>query len=198
MFTPKITLLFAIIIGACLCNPTHNEDTMKFLDFEETAFPNFNLNFSYQDAELFVKGYFKGLEIFDNLLSNSTCLQNAEVVFNDALKLYEILKDFKFDTTAIKNIKELFVITKSLIVSFYKDTKECKNFAYQAMNDIHRVIDRVKKEDYLKELGVNLVFNMSKIKDYLDTGFASFHQRQMESAGVSLGKATKLIALWDL
>lgn len=198
MLTKKILLVIALLIGTSLCQAFSEIDIneQKFLNKEETKFRNFNFNVS--DAELFLEGYFKGLELFNNLFTNSTCLQNGEVIVEDALKLYEILKDLHLDISILGKIKDIVVATKSIITSFTGEVEACKSAADLALNDIHRIVDRIKKDNYLEELGSHLVFHLSEIKNYIETGFVQFHDGDMLNAGLNLGKATKFLAFWDL
>jgi len=149
MFPIRISILISILIGASLCQFTEQEiEEQKFLAIEESKFKNFNFNAS--DAELFIKGYFSGIELFNNLVYNSTCLQNAEVIVDDALKLYEILKDLHFDITIIGKLKDILYTTKSIISSFSGEVESCKAASEIALEDIHRIVDRIRKDNYLE------------------------------------------------
>lgn len=199
MLRKRILLLLTLLIGASLCQALPEKNTnseVKFLANEEAKLSNFNLNAS--DAELFIQGYFSGLELFNNLLANSTCLQNGEVIVEDTLKLYEILKDFHIDTSIIGKIRDIIVATKSIISSFNGEVEACKAAADLALNDIHRLVDRVRKDNYLEELGSHLVFHLNEVKGLIASGFAQFHEGDMLNAGLNFGKATKFVAFWDL
>ena len=193
--TKRLIILFSVLIGFSICQalPETEQNYQKFLASAERKFKS--LNFNALNAELFLKGYFTGIELFNNLLANSTCLQNGEILLKDALKLYEIMQDFHFD---ISKIKEILIISKSIISNFNLEVIICKNASEMAVEDIHRIVDRVRKDNYLEQLGANLFVNMFEIKTLISVGFVQFHEKQMEQAGLNFGKVTKMVAFWDL
>lgn len=195
--TKRVTILLSLLIGFSLCQALpeieSNQKYENFLASYEAKFKNLKINPS--DSELFMKGYFSGLELFNNLLTNSTCLQNGEILLKDALKLYDIIQDFDLD---ISKITEIIIIAKSIIANFNSEVEACKEAEQIAVEDIHRIVDRIKKANYLEQLGTHLIFNMVEVKRLISVGFIQFHEKQMQEAGLNFGKVTKLVAFWDL
>lgn len=194
MFKNITICAYLLLLGMSLCHLTFLGE-MKIESYEKKL-ANFNL--TPLDAEDFLNGYFSGLELFNNVAYNSTCFQNGEIIIEDALKLYEILKDIKIDISIISKIKNILVLTKNIVSSFTGEIEQCQEASDVILDDIHNIIDRVRKDKYLEDLGAHLVLNLAEIKTLIQTGFADFHEGKMKEAGQSFGKATKFVAFWDL
>ena len=191
----KITKVLALII--CLCFSSvftqAQEDSDKFVSKKVMDFDNFNP----QNAAQFIQGYFIGAELFKDVL-DSSCIQNSEVVVEDALEIFDILKDFKADIHIFSNIKEIITATESIVSHFTNESNQCKAAGEIALVDIHKIVDRVSQDGYLKELGSHAYKNIGDIETLVENGYTSFHEGEMLEAGINFGKATKLVGFWDL
>ena len=187
----KITKVLALIL--CITFTSINSQEDKFLS-------NINLNteFSPLDTAQFIRGYVQGIEIFQDVFRNSTCIQNGEIMTEDAITLYNILKDLKVDTHIFSNVKDIIYAVQSIISHFKTEEPQCQAALEIAMNDIHKIIDRVERDGYITEFGSHIWNNVSEIEGMIQDGSVNFHNGKMEEAGINFGKATKFVAFWDL
>ena len=182
----KITKVLALII--CLTLSAINAED-KFLS---------NLEFSPMNAEEFVRGYVNGIELFDDVMLNSTCIQSGEIIVQDAIKVWDILKDLKIDTHIISNVKNLIIAVEGIVAHIKTEKPECQAAADIAVVDIKRLAERVSRDGWIKEAGSHAWENTSEIEGLIKDGIASFTAENMLEAGTTFGKATKFVAFWDL
>ena len=150
------------------------------------------------NAEEFVKGYINGIGLFQDVTANSTCIQNAEIITEDAVTLFNILKDLKVDVHIISNVKEIVVAVQSIISHIKVEEPACKAASALALNDVKRLIERMGRDGYVKELGSHTWENVSEIEGMVQDGIASITSEKIEEAGMTFGKATRFVAFWDL
>lgn len=189
----KITKALALLLCLSLTS------VLAQVDIEQKFLSEENLDkFNPINAEQFIQGYFEGIELFSDLMKNSTCIQDTETIVADALELWNILKDFKIDTHIISNAKKIIQDVQQIISHVKTEDEQCKNAAELAMNDIHRVIERVSRDGYIKELGSHTWNNVGAIEAMIKDGYVAFHGGNMLEAGRNFGKATKFVGFWDL
>jgi hypothetical protein len=223
----KITKIIALILCISLASVFAHEAEMKFLmdqesetlDLEnqtmdqetqthehEEVYPDGLekepiervADFSPKNAEEFVLGYLSGVELFNDVATNSTCLVNAEVIVEDSFKLYNILKDLKVDTQIITHVKEIIETTQSIVSHMKQEDVQCKAAAEIAMNDLKRVAERVGRDGYVKELATHTWNNIGAIEEMVRNGFENYHGGNMHESGRHFGRATKFVGFWDL
>ena len=206
----KISKIIALILCISLASVFAHEFEMKFLEDQESnqenslfEFEGESLHehelrdFTPENAKDFALGYLEGVELFNNVL-NSTCLENGEVIVEDAFKLYNLLKDLKIDTHIITNVKEIILATQSIVSHFKQEDEQCKAAAELALNDIKRVGERVAKDGYVKELGSHTWNNVGEIEEMVKNGLDNFNGGNMHESGNHFGRVTKFVAFWDL
>ena len=192
-----VFILFTVIIGAIFCHDSLFLQSSDKLTVEREKYLK-NYKFSPVETEVFFTGFFQGVQLFENVLNNSTCIQNAEVILKDSLVLYDLLKDFHVDFHIISKIRDIVMATKSIIGSFSGEVENCKLASDLALISIHKIVDRINENDYLTELSSHLLMNIFSIKSLIESGFNDFHQGKFDSSGLNFGKSVKLIAFWDL
>jgi len=186
----KITKVIALILCISLTSVFAQEE--KFLEGKMIE------KFEPKHAEEFISGYFAGIELFNDIARNSTCIQDSETIIEDAFKLWNILKDLKIDVHIISNVKEIVLAVQEIVSHLKTEDDQCKAAADLALNDIHRVIERVGRDGYIKELGSHTWKNVGPIEEMIKDGYSAFHGGNMQEAGLNFGKATKFIGFWDL
>lgn len=149
-------------------------------------------------AEQFVLGYLDGVELFKDVVNNSTCLSNADVVVKDAIKLYNILKDLHIDTEIISHVKEIIQATQEIVSHLKNESAECKAAADLAMVDIKRIAERVSRDGYVKELASHTWNNIGALEEIVKLAFENYRNKNMREAGRHFGRATKFVGFWDL
>ena len=157
-----------------------------------------NLEFSPMNAEEFVKGYVNGLELFNDVMVNSTCIQSGEIIVEDAIQIWDILKDLKIDTSIISKVKNLIIAVQSIVSHIKTEKPECKAAADIIVGDFKRLAERIERDGWINEAGHHAWDNVSDIEAMIKDGIASFSAEKMEEAGNTFGKATKFVAFWDL
>ena len=192
----KITKVLALIICLCLSSvfTQAQENSLNFLSESVMDFDNIDP----KNAEQFIQGYLAGIEVFDNVSANSTCIQSGEVIIEDSIKLFNLLKNLKVDFHIYTTVKEIIAATQSIVSHFKNEEDQCVLASQIALVDIHRIVDRIGQDGYVTELGSHIYHNIGAIETLLQNGYTSFHEGNFLEAGLNFGKFTKFVGFWDV
>jgi hypothetical protein len=186
----KNTKVIALILLITLVSINSQED--KFLA------NNLEMELTPANAEEFVRGYFKGIELFEDVATNSTCIQNAEIITEGAITLFNVLRDLKVDIHIVSNVTKIVKAVQSIMSSIKSEDSACRAAGSLAMDDVKRLMERLSRDGYVKELASHSWSNASEIAAMLASGADSYTNEKIQEAGLAFGKATKFVAFWDL
>lgn len=193
----KISKFIALLL-ACICLSSvvskMPENNLKFLDEREQKLKDINV----RNIENFIEGFFSGIEVFDNVVRNSTCLQNGEGLVREGIELFNLLKDFKVDIHVISNVQKIVSAIEAIANNLKSEKEQCKNAGEIAFADLYLIIDRITRPGYMKEIVVHLYQHLGDLDGFVQNAFSAYNDGNMSLFGNYFGQAMKLILFWDL
>merc|ERR1712151_647072 len=101
-----------------------------------------------------------------------------------------LLKDLKIDIHIISNVTKIIEHVQSMVAHLKPETAECQAAVNLAKGDVQKVLERIRRDGYIKDLGTHTWNNLSNIEGMLVDGYNAFTKGNMYDAGKGFGVAT--------
>jgi hypothetical protein len=150
---------------------------------------------SRQEAMELVKGFVKGLEIFNHLPTSDECIKGDEEVLDDIAELIQIIKDI--DHNYIDSLKKVVAKAMEIYLKLDNVKESCKQMAHDAKLVLKHVMEYVKTPIYIVELPVHLVKEHTKIKEEAVNAKKLYDEKHYELSGEGFGDLLHFTFLWE-
>lgn len=179
---------------------TCRRNSLAFLQLPEIQAGNYTepiLALTPVDAVNFTVGFYEGIEIFNPVLANSTCIQESTKLVRTVINILDVLSHFNFENPA-PQLKEILHLLENTVSIGEVAYPSCTDMGLQLKDLLTKVYSHVVNPKYLEHLGTHVIFNLSKVKEIYEAALKDTQDQVYFRAGKGFGELVKFVALWDL
>lgn len=178
---------------------TCRQRTLAFLEVPEITAEDQTdpiVNLKPSDALNFTLGFYEGIEIFNGVFYNSTCLEHSEKIFTDVIQLVNIFSNFNVENLA-NELRDILHILEEFVNIGETEIPVCKDLGIELKDLFVRIYGHVANVKYAEKLSSHTIFNLGKIKDLLEGAVNDAKTEAYFRSGKGFGELIKFAALWD-
>jgi hypothetical protein len=150
------------------------------------------------NAEALFEGFLDGIQIFSNLPDAKTCdLKSLDVISKDINDIITIVKDLKFDASAISKIMEVVAKFEEIYATTDKVVGPCQAYAKEIKSTLKNVLTHVKSVEWVSMFLFHTMTDVSTLKSKLHSANDLYHAKDYMGAGKGYGDLVHEALLWD-
>ena len=186
------SLVILAIISSTMCK----EEGLKFLaeEVHEDA-----VSLPIHEIENFMKGFYSGLNLFNNLTHQDECFIEAtdpEIV-NSAVEIYRIFQNLTLHSDFTKVVKEVSEKAIVVITKIGEAQSSCARFGGDLSARGVQIVNFLKDPEYIQKITTHTYMHITGFIERVNHGVVSAKDGDFHASGYAFGDLINFGFFWN-